>query len=360
MKKAQHLIFSLLVVSQLTNAQIVNRSWSEVVNNKNKAWFDTDTAKTVAENVLLYQKDIGGWPKNIKMQNPLSDGDKAELQDDKSMDETCTIDNGATFMEMKYLSRMYKHNPDERYKTAFVKGIHYLLQAQYQNGGWPQFYPLHKGYSTHITFNDDAMVNVMNILKHVASHDGYYSIAVDNETANECEKAFEKGIKCILATQYKQNGVLTSWCAQHDEKTLQPAGARSYELPSLSGGESVGIVLLLMSIDKPSDEIKQAVDAACAWFEKTKITGLRVESYRTPEGLKEKRLVENAKAAPLWARFMELADNRPFFSDRDGVKKYSMMEIGRERRGGYNWYSEKAQEVLNKYPAWKAKWESGK
>jgi len=34
---------------------------------------------------------------------------------------------------------------------------------------------------------------------------------------------------------------------------------------------------------------------------------------------------------PLWARFYTLEDNRPFFSDRDGVKKFDISEIGHER-----------------------------
>lgn len=355
MKKFYNLVFCLMLSLPAVNAQMATRSWADVVNNKNESWFDTDTAKAVAENVLLYQKDIGGWPKNIKMQLPLTDAEKAELLDDKFMSQVCTIDNGATFLEMKYLSRVYRHQPDVRYKEAFLKGVSYLLKAQYKNGGWPQFYPLHKGYSTHITYNDDAMVNVMKILHHLITDDGYFSISGDKKTKAECQKAFDIGIECILKTQYKQNGVLTGWCAQHDEKTLVPVGARSFELTSLSGLESAGVVLLLMSVDRPSPRVVQAVDAVCAWFEKNKINGLRVEPYRTPEGLKEKRLVEDKNAGPLWGRFMNLDDNRPFFSDRDGVKKYSLMDIGRERRAGYRWYSDRPQEVLKKYPVWRAK-----
>jgi len=360
MKNIQRIVVLLFISSQLMNAQILDHSWKEVVNIKNEAWFDTDTAKIIADNVLLYQRDIGGWPKNMKMQKMLSPAEKAELVDEKSIADGCTIDNGATYLEMRYLSRIYKHNPDERYKTAFLKAVDYLLEAQYKNGGWPQFYPLHKGYSTHITFNDDAMLHAMEIMRNIASNNGYYSISVEKKTREKCKKAFDKGLECILKTQYKQNGVLTSWCAQVDEKTLQPANARAYELASLSGQESVGLVLLLMSLDKPSKQVIASVNGAVAWFEKTKITGWRQERYFTPQGVHEKRLVADPNSPALWARFMELENNRPFFSDRDGVKKYSLQEIGQERRNGYGWYSEDAQEVLDKYPAWKAKWDRGK
>jgi len=53
---------------------------------------------------------------------------------------------------------------------------------------------------------------------------------------------------------------------------------------------------------------------------------------------------------------MELENNRSFFCDREGIKKYSLMEIGQERRNGYGWYSEAPQKVLDTYPAWKHKW----
>lgn len=48
-------------------------------------------------------------------------------------------------------------------------GLDYLLAAQYPNGGWPQFYPLRSDYSRHITFNDDAMTDVLALLEDVAN-----------------------------------------------------------------------------------------------------------------------------------------------------------------------------------------------
>lgn len=351
-------LFSFLFLFCLINtnlAQILDHSWSAIVNQKNEQWFGSDEAIAIAENVLLYQRDIGGWTKNTRMQDPLPEEDKLELLEVKSSPKGCTIDNGATFLEMKYLSRMYGQVRDERYKEAFLKGLDYLLKAQYENGGWPQFYPLRQGYYSHITYNDNAMEHALEIMRDIAADNGDLSISADSVTRQRCKDAFEKGIQCILETQYKQNGVLTAWCAQHDASTLEPAKARTYELPSLSGKESAKLVLLLMSIENPSVEVKQAIEAAVAWFEKTKITGIRQESYHTEDGLREKRLVADSDAEPLWGRFMELNDNTPFFCDRDGVKKYSMMEIGRERRNGYAWYTDEPRKVLKKYPKWKKK-----
>jgi pectinesterase len=351
------IVFTLIFVLKTSiYAQVHDQKWASIIKDKESTWFASNEAKLVAENVLLYQRNIGGWPKNIQMQNALSEVEKQKLIALKSSTKDVTTDNGATYQEMLFLSKMYAQVQDERYKNAFLAGLDYFLEAQYDNGGWPQFYPLKKGYYTHITFNDDSMVNILNVLKHCIDKTDYYAIKPPEATIERAKIAFDKGIDCILKTQYKQNGVLTAWCAQHDEVTLLPANARAYELASLSGKESAKIVLLLMSIENPSPEIITAVNNAVTWFEKTKITDLREERVPVPNSkIVEKVMVKDANATPLWARFMELEDNTPFFCDRDGIKKASIAEIGQERRTGYAWYTNEPKEVLKKYPSWKKK-----
>ncbi|MEY4432496.1 MAG: hypothetical protein RLZZ44_626 [Bacteroidota bacterium] len=345
-----------IVVSVHLTAQVQNKTWKQITALQDEKWFATDEAIQIAENVLLYQRDIGGWPKNIQMQLPLSDYHKQKLIDLKATSKDCTIDNSATCQEMLFLSKIYKQIPDERYKNAFLKGLDYLLAAQYENGGWPQFYPLIKGYYTHITFNDDAMVNVLKLFKEIKEGSNYYSIVPSSETRATVGLAFDKGIQCILNTQFNQNGTLTGWCAQHDEISLTPAKARAYELPSLSGKESAQITLLLMSIENPTAAISNAIEAAVRWFEKTKINGIKIETQLDENSKKKNKVVvSDPNADPLWARFMELDSNAPFFCDRDGIKKATMAEIGFERRNGYSWYTNEPKEVLKKYTSWKKK-----
>jgi pectinesterase len=333
-------------------SNIESLRWRNVVNDQPDSWYGSTEAVRVAENVLLYQRSVGGWPKNTPMHKTLTRREKNDLQKLQSVGIGATTDNGATCMELLFLSKVYGKIQDVRYKNAFLKGVDYLIEAQYDNGGWPQFYPAKDGYDTHITYNDNSMVNIMNVMKAVAEKSDMYSITTDEATVLKAKIAFEKGVDIILKTQYKQNGELTVWCAQHDEKTFEPKKARSYELPSLSGGESVGIVLLLMRIDNPSPEIVNAVQSAVTWFEKTKIGGIRVENYINDYGVKDRRVVEDISAPYIWGRFYELTDNRPFFCDRDGIKKYSLAEIGHERRNGYSWYVNGPQRVLNEYEKW--------
>lgn len=347
------LVFLLLSVGGAylfgQNAETDRLSWKQVVNSLPASWYGSEEAIRIADNVLLYQRDSGGWPKNIPMHKPLTSAEKTQLLADKQKILESTTDNGATTQEMIFLSKVFSHTRDPKYKEAFENGILYLLKAQYPNGGWPQFYPLRKGYYTHITYNDDSMVHIMELLKDVASKTPRFTIGLGASIAAKAGKAYEKGIDCILKTQYSQNGKLTAWCAQYDETTLLPAKARSYELPSLSGSESAGIVRLLMHVENPSAEVSRAIESAIEWFEKVKLTGIKVESFINEDGQVDKMIVADAGAPPIWARFYQLEDNRPFFCDRDGIAKYSISEIGYERRNGYAWYSYAPQKVISAY-----------
>lgn len=329
-------------------------SWTRTAKRIDDRFFYlyTDEAKRIADNLVLYQLESGAWQKNVYFPAEITAEQKKKISANKKHVEWGTIDNGSTTTEIFYLSKMYNVVRDEKYKKAALKGIEYLLEAQYENGGWPQFYPNAKGYARHITYNDNAMVNVMRVLQDIFEYDPLYWY-VPTSLREKAKTAFDKGVQCILATQVVQDGKPTVWCAQHDFETLAPAKARAYELPSLSGQESDNIVLLLMDIPNPSPEIVAAVENAIAWFEKSKIEGIRLKYYRNDEGKRDYRVVACEKCPVLWARFYELDTNRPFFCDRDGIKKYDVSQIGHERRTGYSWYNSDGRYVLARYKMWK-------
>ena len=200
------------------------------------------------------------------------------------------------------------------------------------------------------------MVNVMEFLKEIISdEEAYASLAINNDVKASAQKAFDHGINCILNTQIIVNGQPTVWCAQHDAKTLAPANARSYELASFSGAESVGITLLLMDIENPSIEIIAAVDGATKWFDNNKIKGIKIESEIDKDGKKNRIVVEDKSAPPLWGRFYDLETSKPFFCSRDGIKKSSLAKISYNRRNGYSWYTNSPEKVLKIYLVWKDK-----
>ena len=160
-----------------------------------------------------------------------------------------TIDNGATTTQIRFLSQV----GTDRHRAAALRGIDYLIAAQYPNGGWPQFFPLRKDYSRHITFNDDAMINAASLLEEVAAGRSPFAF-VDRSRRARAADAVARATEVILKTQVLVDGALTAWCAQHDAVTLEPRPARTYEHVSLSGAETVGIVRFLMRQPRTPDD----------------------------------------------------------------------------------------------------------
>jgi PelA/Pel-15E family pectate lyase len=316
--------------------------------NKPPDWYKSDEATKAATAVLSYQALSGGWPKNVDTAAAPYDGDRSQLE--------ATYDNSATTDELRFIARMYDATKDERYHQSFVKGLEYVLTGQYPNGGWPQSNPPGQGYARYITFNDGAMARLMFFVREVAREDTYDFVPADKRKA--CKEAWDKGVDCILKCQIKVDGKLTAWCAQHDEKDFSPRPARTFELVSISGCETVGIVHALMNVENPSPEVVRSVDAAVAWLDAVKIPGIRIEDKPDPDRIKgyHRIVLSDPAAEPMWARFYEIGTNRPIFSDRDSVKKYDLAEIGDERRNGYKWYGYWPKNLIAKeYPEWKAK-----
>ena len=300
---------------------------------------------------------MGGWPKHIgeakiDYTKKLSPAEKAGIADDTGMNDA-TIDNNATNKEIRYLVAAYKKWNNKNYLTAAENGIRYLLKMQYNNGGFPQFYPDSSIYRSQVTYNDNAMINALNVLWDVA-HGKNDMEVVDPSLVAPAQKAVDKGIDCIVKTQVRVKGKLTVWCAQYDKNTLQPAKARAFELVSLSGSESVGIVEFLMKIEHPSKQIMDAVNSAVQWFDQSKIVGYNFVDKADPSMPKGKvRVLVPEANSVIWARFYDIDTNRPFFTGRDSIKKWSAAEIEYERRNGYAWYGTWPQKLLDKaYPQW--------
>jgi len=317
----------------------------------------------IAENMLLYQRANGGWPKHfqgdkkVDYKHELTGEEKLELIAGYAAGIDATIDNDATTKEIRYLSKIYKQTKNEKYLYAVKRGVDYLLTAQYANGGWPQYFPDFSSYRSQITYNDNAMVNVLNVLYDIVYKQNDLDI-FDKQYENKCVDPILRGVQCILSTQLKQNGKLTAWCAQYNAKTLQPEMARKFELVSLSGSESVGIVRFLMRIENPSPAIIESVNAAAAWFEKVKITGFKFVDVAAPNEKSGKdRVLLPDSAGVMWARFYDVDTNEPFFSGRDSQRHKTIAEVENERRTGYAWYGTWPAKLLaTEYPEWKLKW----
>lgn len=352
---------------------VENVELKNIVRNMPDDWYATQEAEMVADSVLAYQFPSGGWAKNQNWHWP-EIGMKAyerasvrqQIQSKSGIGST--FDNSATIQELQFLSKMYKATGKKIYRKAFLKGFEYMLEAQYDNGGWPQYYPLKiredgsSDYSVHITFNDDVMTNIMRMMRDIAAGNKapYDALKLRKADLKRAQDAFEKAVDCVLGCQIKRDGKPTVWCQQHHYETLEPVGARIYEFPSFTGcGEIPKVLELLMEIENPSDELKVAIEGAVEWLRNHAIYGYRHETYINEWGMSDRRLVPDKNAKPLWARYYDLETERPYFADRDGKRYDNYEDISHERRNGYSWINNNTQKVLDKYPKWYTKHHPG-
>jgi len=329
------------------------------------SWYGEAEARRIADIIVSYQTPAGGWSKNLNMtQHPRAPGeafapnntsqhlDQGDFDTarDANWDYVGTFDNDATITEMRFLAMVMSAagtNSSAAYRAAFLHGLDYIFASQYPNGGWPQVWPLQGGYHDTITYNDDAMLNVLALLRDVSGTNSGFGFVPKKYRAH-ATASLKRGIACVLATQIVVNGRRTVWCQQHDALTLQPASARNYEMPSQVSGESADLVVFLMELPDPSPELIAAVDAAAAWFEKTKISDVTV-TFDPDHG---RQLVAAPGSGPIWARYYEIGTDWPIFGDRDKTIHDNLNEISPERRNGYSWYGEAPQRALEQHANW--------
>jgi hypothetical protein len=363
--------------------------------HRSTEFYASAEARHIGDTILSFQTPSGGWSKNLDMSGPArlrgqsyttanlapvgSGPDDFDKPSDENWHYIGTLDNDATNTELHFLAELSAALPGkdgDPYRAGFLRGIDYLLHAQFPNGGWPQVWPLEGGYHDAITFNDDAVTESAEVLTLASRGERHVSEPDEDDTASAhaAEKSTEdytfvppalrarakaaaaKALECILATQVRvpapdgKSSVLTVWAQQHDPLTLVPVSGRNFEPAALSSGESASVMEYLMSLPHPSPAVVHSVDAAAAWFNAHKIMGYTWSGGRDTSG--GRSLAPKASVGPLWARYYSLTTGKPIFGDRDKSIHDDVMELSLERRNGYGWYGNAPQRALKEYSTW--------
>jgi PelA/Pel-15E family pectate lyase len=301
------------------------------------AWYAGDEAKALTESILSFQAPSGGWSKHLGFgQGPRKSGMQWTSQSDpgKPAHYLATFDNSSTTAEMHFLANAWLATEREDCKAAFVKGVNFIFAAQYPNGGWPQVYPLEGGYHDDVTFNDNAMTHILELLGGIARDEPCYGF-LDPHQRQQAVEALARGVQCVLKTQIDQGGRKTVWCSQFDPLILMPSNARKMEPATLSGGESSGILKFLMSISNPTPEIVACIESGLKWFDEVKIIGI---GTRDVDG-KTIYVADPTSAEIRWARFYDLKTNKPVFPGRDGILYETFEAMAAKNKLGYDFYT---------------------
>jgi len=330
-------------------------------------YFGTAPARHIADVIVSFQTPAGGWSKNMSFAgalrlpgqpyaannlNAFPDPNDFDKPQDPQWNYVGTLDNDSTNTQLHFLAKVSgktSGKDGDAYRASFIKGIHYLLAAQFPNGGFPQVYPLEGGYHDAITFNDNAVSESAETLTDAANGQGNYAF-VPAALRKQAEAAAAHALRCILESQIVINGKKTVWAQQEDPLTLQPVSARNYEPGALAAAESADLLNYLMSLPSPSKELVASIQAGVAWIKSVAVYGYEYTGGRGVEGGRQLKPKEGA--GPIWARYYSVPDQKPVFGDRDKTLHDNVSEISLERRNGYAWYSAGEQKMIDHYTTW--------
>lgn len=297
----------------------------------------TGTADEVklAQTLVSWQVPAGGWSKHVDYRPGVRQPAMAWTSQSDPSHYAGTFDNRATIKQLLFLAQIQTVHPDAALKASVERGIDYLLDAQFPNGGWPQCYPLEGGYHDSITMNDGAMPHVMELLQSIVlGQDGF--AWVDESRKKSCQAALGKAVKTLVQLQVSVAGQQTIWAAQYDLLTMLPVAARGFEVAALSGGESVEVIRALVKMRPVTPEMTAAVESSCAWFAAHPLAA----GVGSGEGLE-------------WARFIELNTLAPLFpGKKDGRCYATLSEMKKQNPTGYD-YTVTTPAAL---PKWLEKW----
>lgn len=340
------------------------------------SYYAGSKALSIAREIVSFQIPSGGWAKNMlrtgvvraKGQSYTGANIDPNSSAAASWSYVGTIDNEATITELRYLGKVQAAQSTDRasIQASIIKGLNYLLAAQTPNWGWPQVYPLNGDYHDAITLNDDAMLNVIKLLREIGTGANSDFAFIDTPLRNKCAAAAGNGISWLLANQVSVNGKRTVWGQQHDALTGAPTPARAYEMASLTSQESAKIVSFLMSLPNPDATTRTAVYAAADFFKASQINDKKWSSGA----------LSSVSGTNSWARYYDLSVYNPTastvtgrvrmlfgdFADRHGSASTvyglifgSTTSVSSERLTGYAQYNSTAQAMLNNFATWSSK-----
>lgn len=337
--------------------------------DKDPVWYGSPEARHIADVIVSFQTPAGGWSKNqdrtgaprLPGQPWASDNNSKYLTEndfdaarDPKWGYVGTLDNNATITELRFLAKVSRQVPGaegETYRQSFLKGVRYLLAAQFPNGGWPQVWPLEGGYHDAVTFNDNAVSEAAYLLTEVAEAKPDFAF-VPADLRAKAAVAAKKGREVIVAAQIRVDGKPTIWGQQADPFTLAPVAGRNFEPPALATGESADLLFYLMQLPDPTPAEVAAVHAGVAWLRKAAIVGFEWTGKGEPDG---RHLVEKPGAGPIWARYYDTS-GKPVFGERDKTLRDNVNELSRERRDGYSWFGTQPAKIIRLYETgWAAK-----
>ena len=282
-----------------------------------------DGAVEAARALAWGQLASGGWDYRIDF-DPEASGKWHYRRDVEEGDRTTgqrrnrtTLDDDNTQSALRLLMRVDQHLgfADAELHRAVLYGLQSLLEAQYPNGAWPQRYsgrpdpgrfPVRKArypeswsrdypggrYGAYYTFNDNTIADVISTMIEASEIYG----------DERWRRAAEGGGDFIILAQMPDPQ--PAWAQQYN-LAMEPAWARRFEPPAITGGESFGVMRILLELFLAYGEPRflEPIPRALAWARAAELADGRM------------------------ARFYELRTDRPLYFTREYALTYSDADL---------------------------------
>jgi len=274
-----------------------------------------EAARDAGHSLAIGQLVSGGWDYRLEF-DPDKRGGWAyrvakTAPKDKAKNVT-TLDDDTTQAALRFLMKLdfVLKRKDKQIHAAVEYSLDALLKAQYPNGAWPQRYgefpnpkdfPVKQAsypnswprkypridYRSFYTFNDNTLADLIDTL----------FLAEQLYDEPRYGAAARKAGDFILLAQMPDPQ--PAWAQQYNAE-MHPAWARRFEPTAVTGGESQGVIRVLLTLHRQTHDDK----------------------YLAPIGKAldylERSLLPNGQLA----RFYELKTNRPLYFTKDYVLTY--------------------------------------
>lgn len=261
-----------------------------------------EAAREVARALAWGQRRIGGWDHRV---------DVAHLRPDAAVpvrrDGHCSFDDNVTQGALAFLIDA-DAVLDEPWLTEGIElGLRFMMDSQFANGAWPQWYPLRGGYHDYYTFNDGAINDCITVM--LKAHAVYGQ--------PEYLASARRGGDFIIASQGPPDQA--GWAQQYDHE-MKPAWARRFEPPGYCSAVTANNIRTLVELYLATEDEQYLgpIPAAIRWLEASPIAPNR------------------------WARLYEVGTNRPIYGDRENGNKiiYDYQAVSERERTSYGWQGE--------------------
>ena len=194
---------------------------------------------------------------------------------------------------------------DKKWLTkAIDHGMSLMMDAQFDNGAWPQRYPLRGGYADYYTFNDAAINDCIEVLLQAHRQYGKQRYLHALRAAGD------------FLIESQGDPPQAGWAQQYSHD-MEPAWARGFEPPGICSLVTANNIRTLVKLHLYTEDERylSPIPLAIKWLEYSKIDENR------------------------WARLYEVGSNRPLYGDRKDPNKkhFDYQKISKAERNSYAW-----------------------